>query len=42
VFGGESRFAYHGVPKIYPGTAAPQCGLDHGRINITMRVTGLD
>ena len=42
VFGRESRFAYHGVPKIYPGTAAPQCGLDRGRINITMRVTGLD
>jgi len=42
VFGRESRFAYHGVPKVYPGTAAPECGLDRGRINITMRVTGLD
>ncbi|MDT7553701.1 MAG: oxidative demethylase [Pseudonocardiales bacterium] len=41
VFGRESRFAYHGVPKIYPATAPPHCGLDHGRINITMRVTGL-
>jgi alkylated DNA repair protein (DNA oxidative demethylase) len=41
VFGRESRFAYHGVPKIHPGTAPPDCGLDHGRINITMRVTGL-
>jgi alkylated DNA repair protein (DNA oxidative demethylase) len=41
VFGRESRFAYHGVPKIYPETAPPHCGLDHGRINITMRVTGL-
>lgn len=41
VFGCESRFAYHGVPKIHPGTAEPACGLDHGRINITMRVTGL-
>jgi alkylated DNA repair protein (DNA oxidative demethylase) len=40
VFGRESRFAHHGVPKIYPGTAPPPCGLDHGRINITMRVTG--
>ena len=42
VFGRESRFAYYGVPKVYPGTAAPECGLDRGRINITMRVTGLD
>jgi len=41
VFGGESRLAYHGVPKIYPGTAPPECGIDRGRINITMRVTGL-
>lgn len=42
VFGRESRFAYHGVPNIYPGTAPPECGLESGRINITMRVTGLD
>ncbi len=41
VFGRESRFAYHGVPTTYPGTADPACGLDIGRINITMRVTGL-
>jgi alkylated DNA repair protein (DNA oxidative demethylase) len=41
VFGGESRFAYHGVPKIFPGTADPACGLDAGRLNLTMRVTGL-
>jgi alkylated DNA repair protein (DNA oxidative demethylase) len=41
VFGRESRFAYHGVPMTYPGTADPACGLDLGRINITMRVTGL-
>jgi alkylated DNA repair protein (DNA oxidative demethylase) len=41
VFGRESRFAYHGVPTTYPGTADPACGLDRGRINITMRVTGL-
>lgn len=40
VFGGQSRFAYHGVPRIRPGTARPDLGLV-GRLNITMRVTGL-
>ncbi|MFI6297104.1 alpha-ketoglutarate-dependent dioxygenase AlkB family protein [Nonomuraea sp. NPDC050790] len=40
VFGGPSRFAYHGVPKVYPGTADPALGL-RGRLNVTMRVTGL-
>ena len=42
VFGGASRLAFHGVTKIFPGTATPDCGLDAGRINITMRVTGMD
>jgi alkylated DNA repair protein (DNA oxidative demethylase) len=37
VFGGESRFAYHGVPKILPGTS----DLLTGRLNITLRETGL-
>lgn len=41
VFGGPSRFAYHGIPKVRPGTAPGDCGLAHGRINITMRVTGM-
>jgi alkylated DNA repair protein (DNA oxidative demethylase) len=41
VFGGESRLAYHGVTKIIPGTAPIGCGLNAGRINITLRVTGL-
>ncbi|MFI2564726.1 alpha-ketoglutarate-dependent dioxygenase AlkB family protein [Paenarthrobacter sp. NPDC018779] len=41
VFGGASRFAYHGIPKVHPGTAPADCGLSEGRINITMRVTGL-
>jgi alkylated DNA repair protein (DNA oxidative demethylase) len=41
VFGGPSRFAYHGVPKIYPGTAPVDCGLSDGRINITLRMTGM-
>lgn len=42
VFGGPSRLAYHGVTKVHPGTAPDGCGLETGRINITMRVTGLD
>ncbi|MGA5701634.1 alpha-ketoglutarate-dependent dioxygenase AlkB family protein [Peterkaempfera bronchialis] len=42
VFGGPSRFAYHGVPRVLPGTADPATGLSRGRLNITMRVTGLD
>lgn len=41
VFGGPSRFAYHGVPKVLAGTADPSIGLAHGRLNITLRVTGL-
>lgn len=41
VFGGPSRFAFHGVQKTFSGTAPDGCGLDHGRVNITMRVTGL-
>ncbi|WP_372670384.1 alpha-ketoglutarate-dependent dioxygenase AlkB family protein [Amycolatopsis kentuckyensis] len=40
VFGGPSRFAYHGVPKTLPGTADPALGLT-GRLNITLRVSGL-
>jgi alkylated DNA repair protein (DNA oxidative demethylase) len=42
VFGGASRLAFHGVTKIFPGTASRDCGLDAGRINITMRVTGME
>jgi alkylated DNA repair protein (DNA oxidative demethylase) len=43
VFGGPSRLAYHGVPKVFPGTAPGGCGLEgRGRINITLRATGLD
>ena len=41
VFGGPSRLAYHGVTKVFPGTAPTACGLSAGRINITMRVTGM-
>ncbi len=42
VFGGPSRFAYHGVPKVLPGTADPACGMESGRLNLTLRVTGLE
>lgn len=41
VFGGPSRFAYHGVPKTYPGTADPDVGPVSGRLNITLRESGL-
>lgn len=41
VFGGDSRFAFHGVPNVYPDTAEPACGLTRGRLNITLRVSGL-
>ena len=41
VFGGPSRFAYHGVPRVLPGSAPAGSGLSGGRLNITMRVTGL-
>ena len=41
VFGGPARFAFHGVTKVHPGTAPAGCGLPEGRINVTMRVTGL-
>ena len=41
VFGGPTRFAYHGVPKVYPGTADHATGMSDGRLNITLRETGL-
>ncbi|MEU5850591.1 alpha-ketoglutarate-dependent dioxygenase AlkB family protein [Saccharopolyspora shandongensis] len=41
VFGGPSRLAYHGVPKTYPGTG-PEIGMTAGRLNITLRVSGMD
>ncbi|WP_055533204.1 alpha-ketoglutarate-dependent dioxygenase AlkB family protein [Streptomyces graminilatus] len=40
VFGGASRLAYHGVPRVYEGTAPPESGLTRGRLNITLRVSG--
>jgi alkylated DNA repair protein (DNA oxidative demethylase) len=41
VFGGESRLAYHGVPKLLPDRVVPDTGLAGGRLNITLRVSGL-
>ncbi|MGW6914810.1 alpha-ketoglutarate-dependent dioxygenase AlkB family protein [Kitasatospora sp. NPDC054939] len=40
VFGGPSRFAYHGVVRTLPGTADPALGLT-GRLNITVRQSGI-
>jgi alkylated DNA repair protein (DNA oxidative demethylase) len=42
VFGGPARFAYHGVPKVLADPIDPAIGLPSGRLNITLRVTGLD
>lgn len=41
VFGGPSRLAYHGVPKIRPTGGNPEIGLPEGRLNITLRESGL-
>jgi DNA oxidative demethylase len=41
VFGGPSRLAFHGVTKTRPGTGAPDIGLGAGRLNITLRESGL-
>ncbi len=40
VFGGPSRLAYHGVPRVHAGTAPPELGLT-GRLSITLRASGL-
>lgn len=41
VFGRANRLAYHGVPRMVPSFAAEDIGLPEGRINITLRVSGL-
>jgi alkylated DNA repair protein (DNA oxidative demethylase) len=41
VFGGPSRLAYHGVPRTVAGTGRPGIGLPSGRLNITLRESGL-
>lgn len=40
VFGDESRLAYHGVPGLLPAVDVPDTGLSHGRLNLTLRVSG--
>jgi DNA oxidative demethylase len=43
VFGGPARFAYHGVLRTFenPNQTPPLHGLPSGRLNITVRNTGL-
>ena len=41
VFGGQNRRIYHGVPKVFDGTAPSGLGLPLGRLSITIRETGL-
>ena len=41
VFGGPARLAYHGVPRLLPGTDDPAVGDLPGRLNVTVRQTGL-
>lgn len=45
VFGGPSRMAFHGVPKVFDSTAPSWCrevlGAEPGRVNITLRMTRL-
>lgn len=41
VFGGPNRLAYHGVTRVLAGTGPSGIGLDAGRLNLTLRVTGL-
>ncbi|MEE2059099.1 alpha-ketoglutarate-dependent dioxygenase AlkB family protein [Rhodococcus artemisiae] len=41
VFGGPSRFAYHGVPSVFPDSCPPGLGMTRGRLNLTLRMTGL-
>ena len=41
VFGGPTRLAYHGVPRTLAGTGRPGIGLPSGRLNITLRESGL-
>jgi alkylated DNA repair protein (DNA oxidative demethylase) len=41
VFGRENRRIFHGVPKVFSGTAPDGLGLPDGRLSITVRETGL-
>ena len=39
VFGGQSRLAFHGVPRLIAGTDRPDLGIASGRLNVTLRMT---
>jgi len=41
VFGGPARFAYHGIPRLVRGSGDPVVGDLPGRLNVTVRQTGL-
>ena len=41
VFGGPARLAYHGVPRLVPETGDLGIGDLRGRLNVTVRQTGL-
>ena len=41
VFGGSNRRIFHGVPKVFDGTAPSWLDLPPGRLSITIRETGL-
>lgn len=40
VFGRSNRRIYHGVPKVFPGTAPDGLDLPPGRLSLTVRETG--
>ena len=42
VFGGANRRIFHGVPKVFPGTAPTGLDLPPGRLSLTVRQTGLE
>lgn len=42
VFGQQARYAYHGVLRTLAGTDQPDVGLPSGRLNITLRESGLE
>ncbi|PZS05673.1 MAG: alpha-ketoglutarate-dependent dioxygenase AlkB [Pseudonocardiales bacterium] len=41
VFGGPARLAFHGVAKTFAGSCRSAIGLATGRLNITLRESGL-
>ena len=41
VFGGPARLVYHGVPRLIPDADDREVGVLAGRLNVTVRETGL-